>query len=196
MIALTALAWTGASHLLEDRWNQFSPYDNSGTAFLACMLGALSWWPLNLVLPFQVSKARLYRDLQINSLERLLYRAATDTAVIQVTMTDGKIYVGFVAAVPPDPSAPDAYLQLLPTMSGYRDSDTKQVVFTTFYDEIYAGGDIDPEDFVKVPPLANVESAGPFRADVYLRFLKARSASAAPSAEASVRRFAQGTESG
>ncbi len=157
---------------LDSLWSAFSPFANSGTPFLACMLGVVAPFALNLIVPFQIANARLHHNLRTNSLERLLYRAAVETTLVQVTLKDGKVYVGWVDRLPPDPASPDAYLQLLPITSGYRDKDTKTITFTTHYDQIYEQEDVEPSDFMKVVPIANIDSAGHFREDVYLHFVK------------------------
>jgi hypothetical protein len=165
-------------------WGEFSPFADSGTPFLALTLGVLAPFALNLLVPFQVANARLHHNLQTNSLERLFYRAAIESSLVQVTLTDGKVYVGWVDRLPPNPASPDAYLQLLPITSGYRDKDTKSITFTTPYDQIYEKEEIDLVDFMKVLPIANIDSAGAFREDIYLQFVKASASQIEPTADA------------
>jgi hypothetical protein len=160
--------------IADELWRGFSPYPDSGTAFLACMIGVIAWKALNLLFPYQVANAKLHRDKRTNSLERLLYFAALEPSLIQLTLRDGKVYVGWIVDLPPDPASSDAYLNFLPSASGYRDGKTKKVTFTTSYVEIYESEEVDAEEeFTKVIPISNIESAGRFREDVYLRFQKA-----------------------
>jgi len=188
VVSLAALVWCTTAIDADEYWSEFSPYENSGTAFLACMLGALTWVVLNLVYPYQVASARLYKNLQTNSLEHLFYRSALDEDLLQLTLKDGKVYVGYIASVPQDPAAPDAYVRVLPTKSGYRDSNTKKVTFTTFYEEAYLGDNADADDFVKVVPVTNIDSASIFREDVYRKFIESRSEGVVPAADATERR--------
>lgn len=164
-------------------WGRFSPFPDSGTPFLACMLGVLAPFALNLLVPFQIANARLHHNLRTNSLERLFYRAAVDSSLVQVTLSDGKVYVGWIDRLPPDPASTDAYLQLLPITSGYRHKETKKVVFTTHYDEIYENEAVDLYDFLKILPIANIESAGTFQQDVYLMFVQSESPNVEPPAD-------------
>lgn len=89
---------------------------------------------------------------------------------VMLTMTDGKIYVGLMADLPPVRPQAMEYIRILPIWSGYRDLNKKNVVKTTTYDEAIIkvrneGGDVN--DFLKVFPLGAISSAGLFVPDVF-----------------------------
>lgn len=179
------LLWLYNADVADRLWALFSPHAYSGTAFLACVLGLFGWWPSNLLFPKEAANAVLHRDLKTNSLERLLYAAADEWSFLILTLKDGKVYVGVVGTLPPDPASTDAYLELLPFKSGYRDKDKKTLHFTTHYEDVYesidaASKDALLHDFTKVIPIADIESIGRFREDVYLEFVKRGSPTAVP----------------
>lgn len=169
---------------LDTYWHKFSPYQDSGTAFLACVIGLFAWWPLNLLYSGPAAIRRLHQSKQTSALDRLLYGAASDGALVQFAMDDGKFYVGYISDLPNDPDAFDAVIEFLPLVSGYRDESTKEVRFTTFYDHVYRGLPAsDVAHFLRTIPRARVVSAGRFRQDLYLKFNARGQASSSADAE-------------
>jgi hypothetical protein len=155
-------------------WERFSTIDRSGTPFLALAIGVVLPWALNALVPYQASVASLHRQGRSGSLERLLFNASISQLLVQITLEDHKVYVGYVRHLPPNSSLQDAYVELLPSYSGYRDPTTHEVKFTTFYEEIFQEFLDDDErdlgDFYKVLPVRRIVSATMFDPDVYLRF--------------------------
>jgi hypothetical protein len=47
------------------------------------------------------------------------------------TLTSGKVYIGYYLSDPADLEQADAWLKILPIISGYRTIETKQVKLTT-----------------------------------------------------------------
>ncbi len=114
-----------------------------------------------------------------DSMERLLYRAATTSTPVQLTLKSGKIYIGHVARVPPIRGRADEYLEILPILSGYRETETHNIRYTVDYIDIIMsiigsgseGGDSDfsrhlqSDDvyqFIKVLPIADVSIVSMF----------------------------------
>lgn len=183
MLALFIFAYIAKSDSLETSWQWFSPYDNSGTAFLACLLGSLIWWPLNLLFPVEAALLRLHEHNHTSALEQLFYDASSNNELVQMTLADGKFYVGNVSQLPPNPMATNAYVQLVPYASGFRDKDTKELTFTTWYDSVYrqlrrkakqSNTALDLRSFLKVIPMSTIVSAGRFDEDAYIRFQRER----------------------
>ena len=108
-------------------------------------------------------------------LEALLTRSALDGEPIQVTLSTGKVYVGYVL-VAMDPDLPTKFIRLQPLMSGQRHADG-QVEYTTFYDHILAEFEADPatraavDSFQQVLPVDKVVTLSGFNLDAYVRFL-------------------------
>jgi hypothetical protein len=129
----------------------------------------------------------LRRAIKSDSFEGFLLNASDREFAIAVTMSDGKVYVGFVVEGF-DPARARKYIYLLPLMSGYRKSETHKVTFTTFYVELYghAGGgaldkrkplpapleDLRAEDFITVLPVEAISSCRLFDAKAYQEFQK------------------------
>lgn len=180
LTACLAVAVVSYFSEMKEYWGRFSPYDSSGTALTACLLGLVAWKPLNkLLLPYSAAIDRLYKHDHISALEQLLYESMLEVSQIQVTLDDGKIYIGWPVHISARLSESDTYLQILPLSSGYRDERTKQVEITTHYDEVYdrlstaldpAELDFVPEDFIKVVPISRIVVVGKFHPNVYTIF--------------------------
>ncbi len=110
-----------------------------------------------------------------NDLWILLHRAAQEAAgaerrlAVALSMKDDKVYVGWVTRSPnlrPD----DQHVSIYPLISGYRDGQTKEVIFTTDYptdEEELSQAGLRPEDFIVVLPLAEILTVRLFDRDFY-----------------------------
>ncbi len=114
-------------------WQANVPFDYSGTSLLAFTLGAILWLPLNLVCSRDKAIDRIIEEDKI-PLELLLKRAQDNGNTVAVTMSNGKVYVGYVLHLI-NPALPTQFIQILPTKSGYRDETDKSYRFTNFYTE-------------------------------------------------------------
>ncbi|HEY4749700.1 MAG TPA: hypothetical protein VIH60_04870 [Steroidobacteraceae bacterium] len=151
-------------------WVKLSPFSDSATAGLAFALAVVGGWILNLLLPPEVAIEQVHRNNQSNPLERLFYELAVEQKLVQITLSEGKVYVGWIEWLALSPQALGTYMQILPLVSGYRDPMTKKFKITTYYKEFYTRKDFEPRDYVKVIPVATIVSAGAFREDVYADF--------------------------
>lgn len=151
-------------------WPEILAAPLSGTAAVAFLIGLVSWWTINLVLPMEFAAEQLHRSRRSDAQGRLIYEAAINQSLIQVTLLGGKVYVGWVDYIPLDSRAEDSFLRLLPLMSGYRDPTTKKVVFQTKYTAFIEREDFEPADYVKVFSRSSIEMLGRFREDVYEQF--------------------------
>lgn len=173
-------------------WNEFSPYPESGTALFAFLLGAVAVIPLNrLLFSYEAAIDRLYMNDKINAFDRLIYESTLESSQVQLTLRDGKVYVGWVRNIPPKLHESDTYLEILPVSSGYRRAETKEYVSVTFYDLVYQQyaeaanpneSGVDLSAFTKIIPISEIVVAGKFSDDAYLKFLKIGTL-AAPQAE-------------
>lgn len=73
--------------------------------------------------------------LEGNPFRRLLRESIEHRVACMFSLNDRKVYVGFVMfiGVPTESEGMDHGFTLLPILSGYRDKDTLEVTFTTFY---------------------------------------------------------------
>lgn len=154
----------------------FKPTDNIHAQFnfaIACLLAMLLGNPaarfLNWVFAGRRDKA-LWEAISKDELEDMLMRALVLAKPVQITMSNAKVYVGFVSRTP-EPHTVRKQVTLVPLMSGYRNVEGK-VTFTTFYDRLYAklGDDFDEDDFRIVLPIDKCLSFALFDIQTYARF--------------------------
>src|ERR1043166_5967936 len=133
-------------------WAVNVPFEYAGTSLLAFTLGATLWWPLNLVCSRDKAVDRMIEEDQI-ALELVLKRAQDNGNTVAVTMSNGKVYVGYVLHFI-NPAVPTQFIQILPTKSGYRDEKNKTYHFENFYtealDQIERDFDAQLEEWKKV----------------------------------------------
>ena len=85
------------------------------------------------------------------------------------SLSNRKWYVGYIAeAWSLDPQ--EAYLRLLPILSGYRDPANLGIIPTTYYRPVYSRPGIEKDRFVIVIPLKDVEMANLFDENVYAEY--------------------------
>jgi hypothetical protein len=180
LIIVAAITDSAAfSAQIEQFWQRFSPYSDSATPALALLLGATLWYPLNLLIPFNIALARFHRLGFTDAMDRFLFEAAEKKTLLQLSLSDGKFYIGQIKSLAANPVAPNSFVRILPQVSGYRDKDTKELIFTTFYEEVYedliqqAGfSEATLDQFIKILPFSSVTSANEFDPDMYLKFQK------------------------
>lgn len=133
-------------------------------------------------------------------LESLLSSSLVNGEAIQVTLSTGKVYVGYVLEAP-DPDLPTKFIKLQPLMSGQRGANG-QVEYTTFYDKILMEFESNPttkvavESFQQVVPVDKVVTLSGFNLDAYVHFLaehEERSDPSPQSAGSSIGNFASAT---
>jgi hypothetical protein len=118
-----------------------------------------------------------------DAMDRFLFDAAESNAVLQLTLSDGKFYVGKIKSLAANPISPNSFVRVLPYASGYRDKDTKELVFTSFYEEVYDELVKEPgfseeslDQFIKILPFSAIFSANRFDAAMYMRFQREETA--------------------
>lgn len=114
-----------------------------------------------------------------NELSLLFHAAALSQQTVNLTLRNGKVYVGWIKRSPglkPD----EQYVRLAPLMSGYRKEESHEVFFNIDYpsDEYEdARSPIELEEFEVILPVAEIVSARLFDFDVYERHFAAASSS-------------------
>jgi hypothetical protein len=110
-----------------------------------------------------------------DQMERLITESLINKTLLQVTLNNGKVYVGSVHESL-NPASPAKYFKIQPWMSGQRSSKDGRVEFNTFYDQVLAsveGGDAMGEvaaSFQLVIPIDKVVTASGFSLEAYERF--------------------------
>jgi len=120
---------------------------------------------------FLYEKKILQHAIKNNDFEKLIARSVYDKFPILFTLESGKVYVGWAVSVP-NPSQERKSVRILPIISGYRDNDTKKVMFTTDYHSVLMGasnetGDYSLEDFEVIIPVSDLSSCHLFDISVY-----------------------------
>lgn len=112
-----------------------------------------------------------------NDFEKLMARSVYKSLPILITLESGKIYVGWAVRVP-NPIHKRKSVRILPLLSGYRTSDTHEVVFTTSYHPVLTTVTNDTDnlnhlehgDFEVVLPTSNICSCHLFDPVAYAHF--------------------------
>lgn len=135
LASLIVIALNSSCTALDTFWHQMFPFERSGKAALAFVLGC-SLWPI-LNIPFDDSKeARRVANKRRNPLELLFLNAMENKQAIAMSLKNRKFYVGYIVS-----SANPAFdldsIAIVPLMSGYRDSNDQTVTFTTRYIDAY-----------------------------------------------------------
>jgi hypothetical protein len=156
-------------------WHVLFPFDFSGTAILALLIGATSWKYFNRKLSSEEEVDRSIRE-KGDPLELLLKDAMRDTRPVLLTIKSGKVYVGSITANF-NPAYDVQSIKIMPILSGYRDSKDQTVTFTTDYFTLLTQiHEQDPDvsekdklDLGTVIPVDEIRSVGIFSLPAYKR---------------------------
>lgn len=162
---LTHFLW---NERIARQWAWFAPFQFSGTASLAMLIGIILPLLLNLIWGADWSKQRAIKKYG-NDLLQLLDGAAREEKPVSITLDNRKVYIGYIVDAP-NLDSTGAYVAILPMLSGYRDANTMQLEFATDYTRVYSTHNVDPADFFVTVPLAVIRMASRFDEDVYSAF--------------------------
>lgn len=197
LILATFISYFLSPHFssIDFEWHTVVPFEHSGKASLAFLLGVLIWWPLNLFLDDQKEMDRVIERKE-DALELLLRNAMGQNKLVLITVKNGKVYVGYVLSNL-NPAFAMESIGIAPMLSGYREDPTKTACFTTRYIDAYdkietevkARVEADPknanasaedladlisdeidtlvEDFEIVIPVSEIQSATIFNMEIY-----------------------------
>lgn len=116
-------------------WHQTVPFEYSGRAALAFLLGTFLHLLLN---RFWVKDKEVQRVIldKADALEVMFRRAVGEKRLVAMTVKNNKVYVGRVTRNF-NPAFPLEHINIVPVLSGYRDPTDKRVLFNHFYLEVY-----------------------------------------------------------
>lgn len=159
-------AWTG---LAEEIWRTYTTIPGAETFALAFVLGVLLPRVINLVIDRDQAVQGTIRQYG-TELEKILYNSLQSIYPVSFTLKNEKVYIGWPLWTP-EASGETRDLAILPAYSGFRDSRTKRLAFTTeylpIYDRIREGTlDMEAEDFQIVLPLDEIRTASFFSLDL------------------------------
>ncbi len=164
-----------SSHL-RSAWFAVAPPDIPflGTASVSLILGFVAPYSLNFILS-KTSRMTVLDAKTVaierhgNDLLRLLHTASLEEKTVSLSLDNGKVYIGLVAAAP-NLAPHDTYLEITPFYSGYRDKETQELVFTVNYLDVYEKQHLDPDNCRVVLPMASICMASLFDHSVYPAF--------------------------
>ncbi len=155
----------------------YLPFPFSGSLLATLAVGVALGW-VSRVRWTRVSSLRRVLVEHGGGLRNFLLDAGDEGAPVMLTMSNRKVYVGFVLAAPG--LQKQEYVKILPTISGSRDDTTMRVVFTTPYTRAFediqrrqAGGEpvsATIDAFGIILPVDEIASACRFDAETYGRY--------------------------
>ncbi len=165
-------------------WKQWVPFDYSGVAIFSFILGWVIAKLLNIRFLSDERHQKMLRKIiqrHGNLLEILIDKALNESKQISITLKNQKVYIGYIISLLDPATMPLSFIEILPTISGHRNQNTKQFELTTnyakVYDQIYLAEDEQPlitnlniHDFKIVIPVSEIVSANIFDKDAYTFF--------------------------
>jgi len=150
-----------------------SVYPYLDASVLAFALGSVSWVIFNFFAADKEDLAIKYAEKFGGPLQVLLAKAVKETRQVSITLKSGKVYIGFVTKLN-EAQDNKEYILIWPQRSGYRDSNTKKVTFTTNYAPVYQQiednsdefENITIDDFQTAIPTSELESISIFDSKV------------------------------
>lgn len=155
--------------------NNYFPIQDEyfGTCALSFVLAVFTTWLIN-VFTAKSDAIAAAIDSVGNELELLFSYSAVESAPIQVTLKNDKVYIGWIEILPQPSQCP--YIRLIPLFSGYRDR-RKELKITTDYSHVYNDfinrgmiRDIADLDVNVVIQVSEVLSAGRFEFEIFEKF--------------------------
>lgn len=107
------------------------------TFVFSSLISLIIFWFINLIIEKYYPKSdQIIRAVNKNGdeIEKLFKESAINGSLIQVTLKNDKVYVGFCEEIPIPKKT--NYLVICPYLSGYRNKDTKQMIITTEYKRV------------------------------------------------------------
>jgi hypothetical protein len=167
-ITYCVVSFTPLGPSISKWWNGFAPLSFSGAATLAFFIGLASPFAVNRLWGEDESKKRAV-ERHGNDLLRLFDNALRESQLVSITLDNRKVYVGYIVTAP-NLRTEDAYIALLPMISGYRDAGTLEIKFISLYDELYANEEMDANRFRVAVPVASIKMASLFDPEIYAKF--------------------------
>ncbi len=175
-LPISLLAWKLAAIIHSRGWDflgveelcRQTPVPYLGTALLSAAIASVAGVAANLIFPPELAQWYLI-ERDDDGYLRLLHRAARKEKPVSVTLKSKKVYIGFVIQTP-SLRRGEQYVSVLPLASGYRKSDSLDLVLTQDYTRVYDKEGFDPSEFAVVFPLSQIESANLFEPSAYPLF--------------------------
>lgn len=176
--ALTGLGFYLVGWILGEKLEAVPAFLEAEDGGRALGLGAAEFWALvvvvgttlacNFVYPLAKAERRA-AERSADALARLVDRAGTENRTIELSLKDGKEYIGYVVEGGiRKQSGEEGGVVVLPVLSGYRDQQTQKLVITTGYAEVL-GKMEDPLELGVAIPRSEIVRARLFDLMVYTK---------------------------
>ena len=157
-------------------WQFYAPFDYSGTIALSALLAVAAPPLLNRFHGKDSAAKRAAKNH--GDLVECLFHYSLDPArprLIEISTKSAKSYIGLAQESGVRAANREPDVALIPLMSGYRNSETRELVITTRYAPALASADapgqeLSRKDFRVVVPVAEIVSARLFDTDAYKIF--------------------------
>lgn len=149
-------------------WTEYALFDYSGTVAISAVLAITIPVVCNF---FTDEKEEAMKAARTSGdfIERALQEAIDGRKLVELSTKSGKSYVGLATESGVDVRV-DCDVVLIPVMSGYRDRETREVVFTTNYAELLSSWKSDRDEFQIVLPGDEIASVRHFDPEAYQHF--------------------------
>ncbi len=139
-----------------------------GTAFVSLVIAFVT--PIAANFAIRERKAKHWAIARYgNHFLKLVNAAAENEQTVSITLDNRKVYIGFILDAP-NLSSSDSHLAVLPLLSGYRDSDTLELRFTTNYVRAAVETETDLSSFQVTVPTAAIKVVSFFDERAYPHF--------------------------
>ncbi len=178
LIAARFVTYLGQSifPLMRFWWQDFAPFDFSGTVAICSLLAYLAPFLINGLTSDESlaeKAAKRYGDL----IDRTIHGALGTGSLVEISTRSGKSYIGFPQSIPVHVHG-DGDLGLLPVLSGYRTKKSRELVITTDYWPAFEASakedsrlaHLTADDFRIVVPRREIVSARRFDLEAYKFF--------------------------
>jgi hypothetical protein len=145
-------------------------YPFFGTAIAAATSAVGLAIVLNMLIRTERAKRWIVKDHD-NGFLRLFHRAATESLMVSVTLSNRKVYIGYVLKTP-NFTPEQQFVALLPLLSGYRDKDTLQLEITTNYVKVISTNPKSAPDFAVTFAIDTIDCANLFDPIAYQLFTR------------------------
>ncbi len=140
-------------------WHSYAPFDYSGTVMVSTFLAITLPLLVNRIAPKHKSATRIARysgDLIECLIQDVIESGGKQ--LVEVSTKSSKCYIGF-AQESGVAAGTESDIAISPIVSGYRHSETRDLILTTNYAPFLLDSKLDIEHFRVVIPLAEVASA-------------------------------------
>ncbi len=136
-------------------FHTFLPFNHFGKSIVALSIGLTIWWPINKWIYKKEKWVKREISEYGDHLDELFMRAFENEQLVQISLRNGKVYVGRTLKAF-EPVSKNEYIKILPIQSGYREPLTHKITFTTNYTEAYRKHETNSAESKKVDKYAGV----------------------------------------